>query len=227
MISVWQSARKRLPILFCCAFTVTNATAGELTLEAPPNARKASASAQIPGLPTADALAGPMSNPVIGKTLMHAEADPPEITRGGGSAGLEQLFAARCRSVVLVANVKGQGKDAKLAGTGTGSIVTMDGYILTASHVIEGGDSVMVGIFPSCKPGAQPEFFATRVVRNNPIADLALLQLKTLPSDIAVMPLGSLDEVRTGSSVVIIGHPQQLLMSLSQGTVSAIPGQSH
>ncbi|MDH4285694.1 MAG: serine protease [Gallionellaceae bacterium] len=160
-----------------------------------------------------------MANAKVGETFLRAEADPPEITRG---SGLEGLFAARCRSVVLVVNLQGSGDGTKVMRTGTGSIVTMDGHILTASHVIEGNAAVAVGVFPNCKPGATPDFYAVDVVRNDTATDLALLQFRQLPSDMSIMPLGSLEEIRTGSPVVIIGHPRGLLMSLSQGTVSAI-----
>ncbi len=172
-------------------------------------------------LPSSNPLTGPMSDAALGQIMMQVEAEPPVKTRGAGGNKLERLFAARCRSVVFIAHkVDTNGK--KGTYTGTGSIVSMDGHILTAEHVISGSKMVAVGIFPSCKPGTQPEYFAAKVVKADSSRDLALLQLIKLPSDISIMPIGKLDEVRTGSSVVLIGHPHNLFMSLSQGTVSAI-----
>ena len=200
--------------------TLVTASASAINIKAPLGALAPSTSEPGFALPSGE-LSGPMSDAIIGQTLMQVEAEPPVTTRGAGGQKLERLFAARCRSVVFIAHRKGSKKDAPVA-TGTGSIVSIDGHILTAAHVVAGSKMVAVGIFPSCKPGAQPEFFPAKVVQRDASRDLALLQLAKLPADIAIMPIGKLAEVRTGSSVILIGHPRNLFMSLSQGTVSAI-----
>ncbi|VAX01686.1 hypothetical protein MNBD_GAMMA22-2082 [hydrothermal vent metagenome] len=192
-----------------------------LDIKAPDGASAPSHSGNGMSLPSYNPLNGPMSDAALGQIMMQVEAEPPIKTRGAGGNKLERLFAARCRSVVFLAHkVKINGKEGTY--TGTGSIVSMDGHILTAEHVVSGSKMIAVGIFPSCKPGTQPEYFAAKVIKADSSRDLALLQLIKLPSDIAIMPIGKLDEVRTGSSVVLIGHPHNLFMSLSQGTVSAI-----
>jgi len=163
---------------------------------------------------------GALSNPgVLGK-LAEVEADPPVTTRGDPS-GLERVFESRCRSVVFIVAAQGEGKDQKI-GTGTGAIVTQDGHVLTAAHVIAGADEVGVGVFPDCKPGTKPDLFKASVFRVDEVADLALLKLDTRPKNMNIMPLGNLSPVRTGSQVVIIGHPRGLLMSMSTGIVSAV-----
>jgi len=207
---------------FARAFALTLAATLALSpvqaseLSAPAHAKSATGAPSVGiGMPR-----GLMADAEVGQRLLRAEADPP-TTRGGGGVALERLFAARCRSVVFIVHKVTRGGETGYA-TGTGSIITIDGHVLTADHVVEGADEVAVGVFPSCKPGAQPEYFPARVVKRKQSADLAILQLTKMPSDISVMPLGQLDDVRTGSSVVIIGHPQGLLMSMSQGVVSAI-----
>ncbi len=205
-------------IALTTAFFSVSATASEL--DVPANASAPSKLEQGLVLPSVGQILGPLTDPDISQTLMQVEANPPIRTRGAGGPALERLFAARCRSVVFIAHKVGS-KKTDIA-TGTGSIVSIDGHILTAAHVVAGGKRIAVGIFPSCKPGAQPEYFPAKIVRIDSSVDLALLLLVKLPSDIATMPLGRLDEVRTGSAVVMIGHPQNLFMSLSQGTVSAI-----
>jgi len=172
-------------------------------------------------LPDESPATGLLADPEVGKTLRDVEANPPAISRGLGNDRTEKLFAARCRSVVFI--IQRHIKDGRRTlGTGTGSIVSIDGHVLTAAHVVEGASEVAVGVFPSCKPGARPELFPAKIVRTDPGKDLALLRLTKLPSDISIMPIGKLDEVRTGTAVMMIGHPRQLLMSLSQGMVSAI-----
>lgn len=209
-------------LVLALAVIGTTAHAEKLSLEAPPSAKAPGAANKTINIPARSALSGPLANAGIGKLLMQSEADPPPTTRGAGGSGLERLFAARCRSVVLVIAIEKKGSEFVEGGSGTGSIVSMDGHILTAAHVMGNNEVAAIGVFPSCKPGTKPESFVARVVRRDPVKDLALLQFTDLPSDIAIMPLGQLDEVRTGSNVVMIGHPRKLYMSLSQGSVSAI-----
>lgn len=163
---------------------------------------------------------GALANPGVLSKLAEVEADPPVTTRGD-PAGLERVFEARCRSVVFIVAAQGEGKEQKI-GTGTGAIVTQDGHVLTAAHVIAGADEVGVGVFPDCKPGTKPDLYKASVFRVDEVADLALLKLDTRPRNMSIMPLGSLSPVRTGSQVVIIGHPRGLLMSMSTGIVSAV-----
>ncbi len=218
------NVRLMLHMLTVLVMAVASMNINAIEIKAPPGASVVSHSNYSSNgmfLPSVNPLTGPMSDAVLGQIMMQVEAEPPVKTRGAGGNKLERLFAARCRSVVFIAHkVKINGKEGTY--TGTGSIVSMDGHILTAEHVISGSKMVAVGIFPSCKPGTQPEYFAAKVVKSDSSHDLALLQLIKLPSDISIMPIGKLDEVRTGSSVVLIGHPHNLFMSLSQGTVSAI-----
>ncbi len=157
---------------------------------------------------------GILTNVSVVQAIGGVEVDPPEATRGAGGADLERVFEARCRSVVTVATT---------SGSGTGSIVHPDGYVLTNAHVVAGANELAVGIFPNCRPGTQPDMFKARLFRVDEVADLALLKLESMPaSRVDVMPLGRLSDVRPGSGVVIIGHPRNLLMSMSQGVVSAI-----
>jgi S1-C subfamily serine protease len=186
-------------------------------LAAPPSAG-AAVNADVPfaGRPS-----GVLASPGVARRIGSFELGSAPATRALSGPSLEQLFAERCRSVVLVVAVSGSGKDEKV-GTGTGSIVSPQGHVLTAAHVIAGAEQVGVGVFPNCSPGTKPQPFAVKVVKVDELADLALLRLERLPPEMSVMPLGDLAAVRTGSPVVMIGHPRGLLMSMSQGVVSAI-----
>jgi S1-C subfamily serine protease len=180
-----------------------------------------------PGFAASMAPGGVLAHPELSRQIAGAELDPPAVTRGGGDgSNLEQVFASRCRAVVLVGVILGSGRDEKV-GTGTGSIVTPEGHVLTAAHVVAGANKIAVGVFPNCEPGAQPDFFAVNVVRVDPASDLALLKLQTLPRNMVVMPLGDMAALHTGTPIVIIGHPRGLLMSMSQGVVSAIRPNYH
>jgi len=155
----------------------------------------------------------------IGAKLDQAEVDPPLSTRGssslvaGSGPSLETVFAERCRAVTLVMTKE---------GIGTGSIVDRGGFVLTSLHVIAGADEVAVGLFPNCNPGTKPELYKATLYRVDEPTDLALLRIVEPPRDLQVIPMGDLQAVRTGTPVLMIGHPQGLLMSLSRGVVSAV-----
>lgn len=184
--------------------------APDYAVTSPPGAR----------VPFKFALGGALSNTRVTAPLARVELDPPEGTRGAGS-GLERVFESRCRSVVYIIAVHGEGAD-QAGGTGTGAIVTPEGHVLTAAHVIAGADQIGVGVFSNCAPGAKPDLYKASLLRVDQVADLALLKLDKAPQNLSVMPFGDLKSVRTGSQVVIIGHPKNLLMSMSTGVVSAI-----
>ncbi|MDX1491201.1 MAG: trypsin-like peptidase domain-containing protein [Pseudohongiellaceae bacterium] len=104
---------------------------------------------------------------------------------------------------------------------GSGIIVSDQGHVLTALHVIDGAQDIEVRygdlnnkVFIS----------AARVIGSDPSTDLALLQIDSdeLPPPI---PVGSSDEVRVGDTVLAIGFPSQELISqksVSRGIVSAL-----
>lgn len=209
-------------LLVVLAWVCGERGASALELNAPTKARTPAAQSQSLALPPSDALTGPLTDSDVGRQILQVEVDSPVSGRGAGGAAMEQLFAARCRSVVFIASRHAQAGDPSALNTGTGSIVSADGLVLTAAHVVDGNQTVAVGVFPSCQPGAQPELFPARVVRTDPRTDLALLRLLKKPAELVVMPLGRLDEIRTGSNVVMIGHPRNLLMSMSLGLVSAV-----
>lgn len=98
-------------------------------------------------------------------------------------------------------------------GTGTGFFITDTGYIVTNSHVVGSGDTVMVKTRDGrVFPGKHIDSDATR--------DLALLKIDRR----GVTPLGLSDgaEAGIGRNVLAIGTPQGLSWSVSRGIVSAV-----
>lgn len=165
--------------------------------------------------------AGALANPRLGAALAGFELNPPGRTRGDAAGTeAERVFEARCRSVALLLAETAQG-----TGSGTGSIVTDSGLVLTAAHVVKGAKELLVGVFPNCRPGTRPIGYAAQVVKIDDFTDLALVQIVKPPAGLQLMPLGNVGEVRPGSTVLMIGHPQELLMSLSRGLVSAVRPQ--
>jgi serine protease Do len=95
-------------------------------------------------------------------------------------------------------------------------------YVLTAAHVLAGGDdsTILVGF---CGAGAvRGKFVATVIARGKPdTLDLALLRVP----GIAVAPVGFLesDRVRLGKQIFVVGFPEGERLGISGGIVSQLP----
>ena len=116
---------------------------------------------------------------------------------------------------VEVTNEKGKTVDT-LYGSGTGFVVSSEGYILTNAHVVEGAHKVTVKVF-----GEEEEREAT-LIGSDTETDIAVLKVE----DAALQPLklGDSDSVRVGEYVLAIGNPlssDELANTITFGIVSA------
>src|SRR5216117_3350979 len=98
--------------------------------------------------------------------------------------------------------------------TGSGVLISADGKVMTAAHVVHSMDEVKVEFLGG-------ETISARVISSEPAADLSLLQLERVPAGAKVSPLANSDTVQVGDSVIIVGAPYGLAYSLSAGLISA------
>ncbi len=98
--------------------------------------------------------------------------------------------------------------------TGSGFIVSADGYIVTNSHVIEGATRVRVRLLDG-------RTFLARTIGSDPNTDVAVLKVEA--DGLTPASLGSSDRLRVGEWVLAIGNPlgDDLTFSVTQGIVSA------
>ena len=97
--------------------------------------------------------------------------------------------------------------------TGSGFVISGDGYILTNSHVVEDAGKIVVGFMD----GAELEADLVGLDANTDIALLRVYGDETF----AALPLGNSDPVRPGDWVVAIGNPYGLSHTVTAGIVSA------
>lgn len=97
---------------------------------------------------------------------------------------------------------------------GSGTLISADGKVLTAAHVVQAAERVEVEFLDGQR-------VAARVVLTAPIADVALLQLEKMPTGAKVVPLGDSSLVETGDQVFVIGTPYGANHSLSVGWIGA------
>jgi len=96
--------------------------------------------------------------------------------------------------------------------TGSGFIISQDGYIVTNNHVVEDATSVVVRLVDRREYDAE-------VIGTDPRSDLALLKIKE--SGLATVKLDDDDDVQVGEWVLAIGSPFGLDFSVTAGIVSA------
>ena len=106
-----------------------------------------------------------------------------------------------------------QGKQT-LQGLGSGVIVSSDGYILTANHVVSGADEIMIGL------GNDLRKFRAKKIGTDPGTDVALLKIdeNNLPS----LNFADSDKARAGDIVLAIGNPFGLRQTVTMGIISAV-----
>jgi len=97
-------------------------------------------------------------------------------------------------------------------GTGSGVILTEDGYIVTNNHVIADADKVEVTLFDN-------QTFPARVIGTDPSTDLALLKIDA--QALTFLPFGDSDALEVGEWVLAVGNPFNLTSTVTAGIVSA------
>jgi serine protease Do len=98
-------------------------------------------------------------------------------------------------------------------GSGSGIIISDDGYIVTNNHVVENANKVTVGMYDKRR-------FDATVVGTDPLTDLAVIKIDA--KDLPVAYLGDSDHLKVGQWVMAIGNPLSLASTVTAGIVSAI-----
>ena len=100
------------------------------------------------------------------------------------------------------------------SGVASGVLISKDGRILTAAHVVQNGSPITIEFTDGQRLKAQ-------VIEASLPADLALLQVDHVPDAAAAAKLGDSDLVETGDDILIVGAPYGLSNTLTVGRVSA------
>ena len=109
-------------------------------------------------------------------------------------------------------NFEPQQREQPQDASGTGFIVSKDGYILTNNHVVADADKVTVTLLDK-------RTFDAKVVGRDPTTDVAVIKVDG--SDLPVAALGDDNKARVGQWVVAIGNPLGLDFTVTAGIISA------
>jgi S1-C subfamily serine protease len=130
---------------------------------------------------------------------------------------VREVFQKVAPSVVVI---RGRGRDVSASGqtryteTGSGVLVSKDGQVMTASHVVHALDEISVEFLGG-------ETVTAQVIASEPAADLSLLKLDRVPPGSRVATMADTSTVQVGEQVVVVGAPYGLSHALSVGYISA------
>lgn len=150
------------------------------------------------------------------------DVDTVANSNGGQPMTPEQLYAANlasCVGITVNTTVNIFGQTTTSAASGSGFVLTQDGYIVTNYHVIEdAADDSSVSIEVSFADGTQ---YTATLVGGEQDNDVAVLKIDA--TGLQPVTLGDSDQLVVGETVYTIGNPLgELTYSLSNGLVSAL-----
>ena len=127
-----------------------------------------------------------------------------------GGLSLQDIYEKNISSVVSISCTTSGG-----SSTGTGVILSDDGYIVTNAHVVEGALSISVRL-------NDERDFEAELVGSDSVSDLAVLNIAA--QDLTCAEFGDSKNLRVGDSVVAIGNPlgTKLRGTYTNGIISAI-----
>ena len=124
-----------------------------------------------------------------------------------------QVYAANVSSVVMITSKVTSGQNGLSVSSGSGFIITKDGYIVTNHHVVDGSTSITV----ITTDGKE---YAATLVGADDANDVALLKVNAL--NLRPVTLGSSADLMVGDQVAAIGNPLgELTSTLTVGYISA------
>lgn len=97
-------------------------------------------------------------------------------------------------------------------GTGSGVIISADGYIVTNNHVIKNATDIEVTL-------NNKKIYKARLIGADPTNDIALLKIDT--KNLSYITLGDSDNVKVGEWVLAVGNPYNLTSTVTAGIISA------
>jgi S1-C subfamily serine protease len=147
----------------------------------------------------------------------------PRAKRGTTRAALPTVSAAYRRVAPTVAFIETTGHEADevptgqlvtTGGIGSGVLISAEGHVLPAAHVVQTADKIRVRF-------DQTDSIPAHVVRSVPSADIALLKLEFMPPDVTPAVLADSDAVEVGEPLFIVGAPLGIHQTLTVGHISA------
>lgn len=144
-------------------------------------------------------------------------AQGPETVTVNNPGSVNETTAVATAALPSVVTIEVAGSSE--AGSGSGVIISDDGYVLTNTHVVTLGGAVAD---PTIRvTTSDGRIFSATVVGTDPVYDLAVIKL-TDATDLTPMEFADSSELNVGDTAVALGAPLGLSNSVTTGIVSAL-----
>jgi len=106
----------------------------------------------------------------------------------------------------------GRRSNSVLKASGSGVIISSDGYIVTNNHVVQEADKISITL-------NDKRTYEARIIGTDPTTDLALLKIDE--KELSYVNFGNSDKVQVGDWVLAVGNPFNLTSTVTAGIISA------
>ena len=133
---------------------------------------------------------------------------------------ISELFLDVDSAVVEITTIKqvvadqGAVRRVQAGSLGSGFLISSDGRIMTAAHVVQTADEVSVRFVTG-------DVVNARILASDPSADVALIQAELVPDGVKPAMVGNSDAAQVGDQVFVVGAPYGISHSLTVGHISA------
>lgn len=109
--------------------------------------------------------------------------------------------------------IQGSGQPRAMVGSGSGVIISPDGYIITNNHVIANASNLEVTLNNN-------KAYSAKLIGTDPTTDIALLKIDS-SDDFPFIPFGDSNNIKIGEWVLAVGNPFNLTSTVTAGIISA------
>jgi len=169
---------------------------------------------QATSAPAASAVAPSEPSAPANLALQPTNISKPILTTNE-EAILVEMYRRINPSVVNIITYSGENGFVAASGQGSGFVYDLQGNIVTNSHVVHGSSQIEVVFSDGLIEKAE-------IIGEDLHSDLAVINVKNLPSESQPIPLGRIDEVAVGQTAVALGNPFGLGGTLTRGIISAM-----
>lgn len=141
---------------------------------------------------------------LVTPAVVHVKSSVTVSQRQRGADPLEELFGFRSPDRNQMP------REARSSGSGV--IISKDGYIVTNNHVIENATKVEISLENNTR-------YTARVIGTDPTTDLALLKIEA--DGLPFVKFGNSDQTKIGEWVLAVGNPFDLTSTVTAGIISA------
>lgn len=138
---------------------------------------------------------------VAAETTVNAVVHVKNVTTNRGRTGWDFFYGS------------GSGSDRPQVGTGSGVIISQDGYIVTNNHVIAKANQLQVTLNNN-------KTYDAELIGTDPNSDIALIKIDT-ERKLPYLAFGDSDNMKIGEWVLAVGNPFNLTSTVTAGIVSA------